>query len=158
MEYLIVIGAILALVGIIGSILPSIPGPTLSFVALLLLFFAKGAETIPVSSLVIFGVVTLLLILLDYLAPIVGAKYFGATKLGIIGAVLGLLLGATLLFPWGIVIGPFVGAMIGEMSGGKKLGLAMRAGIGTILGSVAMVVFQTAFSIFIASYFFLKLF
>lgn len=158
MSYLIVIGAFLVIFGILGSLLPTLPGPTLSFVGLLLLFFAKGSEVITVSTLVLFGIATVLLIGLDYIAPIIGAKYFGATKYGIIGAIIGLIVGIAVFFPLGILIGPFIGALIGEMTGGKKVAVAAQAGIGTIFGSVAMTALQTVFSIVVAIYFFIKVF
>lgn len=158
MEIMILAGALLVVLGIMGSILPSMPGPTLSFAGILLLFFARGAETVPVFSLVLIGVATLALVALDYIAPIIGAKYFQASRLGLIGAVVGLLIGAAVFFPWGILIGPFAGALVGELSGGKRVAQAVRSGLGTILGSVAMIILQTAFSIAVAIYFLVKLF
>lgn len=158
MTYLIIIGALLALVGIVGSIVPALPGPIFSFVALLLLFFAKGPEAISIFSLTMFGIATALLAVLDYLAPIAGARFFGATKIGLIGALIGTIIGAAVFFPWGIILGPFIGALIGEIVGGKKVTKAIRAGTGTFFGTVATTVFQVMFSIVAAIYFFVKLF
>ena len=80
MDYLVIIGVILVVVGIVGSIIPALPGPTLSFVAVLLLFFSEGSGVVPVSALVVVGVLAAVLILMDYVAPVVGAKFFGSTK------------------------------------------------------------------------------
>jgi len=158
MDWLIIVGAILVIVGIVGSIIPALPGPTLSFIAVLLLFFAKGSGVVPVSALVVIGVLAVLLIAMDYIAPVLGAKFFGSTKYGLIGAIIGVVLGGLTLFPWGIFIGPFLGAMVGEMIGGKDSKKAAKAGVGTLLGSAAMTFFQVLFSVVVAVYFFMKLF
>lgn len=157
MEYWLILGGFLALAGIVGSIIPALPGPTLSFGALLVLYFAKGPDVISITSLILFGISMLILIALDYLAPLVGAKVFGATKRGIIGALIGGILGIIFFPPFGIFPGSFLGAVVAESLHGKKPKEALRAGIGTFLGSVAMTILQTIFSIFVAVYFFLKL-
>ena len=157
MEYWLIFGVILILAGIIGSFIPVLPGPSLSFGALLVLYFVKGAEVISVQTLFLFGFVMLFLIAMDYLAPVMGAKVFGATKKGLIGAIIGGVFGIFFLPPLGIFIGSFLGAVIGESLNGKRAGQALRAGIGTLLGSVAVMIFQAIFSIVVAIYFLIKL-
>lgn len=146
------------LAGIVGSIIPALPGPILSFGALLILYFTKGAEIFPTLSLILFGIAMVVLVGMDYLAPIVGARMFGATKRGIIGALIGGFVGILLFPPLGIFIGPFIGAVIAEILGGKKIEGALKAGVGTFLGSMSVMIFQVSFSIFVAVYFFTKLF
>jgi uncharacterized protein len=157
MEYWLILGGFLAFAGIAGSLIPALPGPTLSFGALLILYFIEGQDVISISSLIFFGVSMLILIALDYFAPLVGAKFFGATKKGLIGALIGGILGIIFFPPFGIFLGSFLGAVLAESLNGKKPEEALRAGVGTFLGSVAMIVLQTIFAIFVAVYFFLKL-
>jgi hypothetical protein len=154
---LLIIGAVLVLSGIVGSIMPAMPGPLLGFLGLVCLHFGKP-ETISISSLIVFGALVLFLILIDYLVPILGAKFSGAGKNGLFGALLGSLIGVIHFPPLGIFIGAFLGAVAGELIGGKKPPQALKAGVGTLIGSVSMIILQTIFSLFLAVYFFIKLF
>jgi len=157
METLVIIGAILVILGIAGSIIPALPGPILSFLGIVLLFFARGAETISGWHLFVFGALAALLILSDYLAPILGAKLAGSTKKGTYGALIGGLIGIFFLPPLGIFVGAFIGAVAGEYYGGKQTGESLKAGVGVILGSVAMLALQIAYSVAAAIYFFTKI-
>lgn len=158
MEILIVIGSILVILGFIGSIVPAIPGPLFSFIALALLYFAKGSGTISLGMLLFFGFSMLILTILNYLVPILGAKYSGASKNGQWGAVIGALLGIVFFPPLGIFLGAMTGAVIGEMRSGKKMNEAMKAGIGVLAGSLMMIVLQSIYSLIVAIYFFIKVF
>lgn len=156
MEYWLILGVILALLGVIGSLVPALPGPTLSFISLLILYFVKGSEVFPTSLLIIFGMTMFILVLLDYLAPIFGAKMFGATRKGVVGACIGGLLGIFLFPPFGVFVGSFLGAVMAELLGGKQIEKALRAGVGTFLGSIFVLISQTIFSIVVVIYFLLK--
>lgn len=158
MEPLIIIAGILVIGGIIGSIIPALPGPILGFSGLVILHFMRGNETISTTSLLGFGIAMSLLFLLGYLAPIWGAKFSGATKQGLWGSAIGAFIGILFFPPLGLFIGAFIGAIIGELSTGKEITLALKAGIGTLLGSVSVVILQTLFSLIVAGYFFWKLF
>jgi len=157
MSTLLIIGAILVILGIIGAVVPAMPGPAFSFAGLLLLFFGRpGALTI--ANLVWFGAAMIILVAIDYIAPILGAKFSGASRKGLIGAIAGCLLGIFFFPPVGIFLGAFVGAFAGEMADGKDGTQALRAGIGTLIGSLAVIILQTIFSVWVAIYFFLKLY
>ena len=119
METLIIIGAILTILGIVGSIIPAMPGPALGYVGLILLFFAKSGA-ISVWSLVIFGLAMLILIAIDYIAPLLGAKFLGASKKGLIGSIAGSLIGIIFFPPLGIFVGALIGAFLGEIMAGKE--------------------------------------
>lgn len=158
MDAITIISLILVVLGVIGSIIPVMPGPLLGYIGLLLQFFSGTAENIPVSAVVVFGLAMILVTVIDYLAPVLGAKYFGATKYGIWGAVAGAVLGIIFFPPLGIFIGAFFGAVAGEVAGGKKLPEALRSGAGSLMGSVSVIVIQLIYSLVLAAYFFSRVF
>ncbi|HCP08552.1 MAG TPA: DUF456 domain-containing protein [Candidatus Moranbacteria bacterium] len=158
MDTLSIIGAVFVVLGIIGSIVPALPGPIFGYIGLVLLFFAKGQEVVSSGSLIAFGVVMAALLAIDYLAPILGAKFFGASRMGLLGAIAGAVVGIFFFPPLGIFLGAFIGAIIGEMHGGKNFKGSLKAGFGVILGSVSVIILQTIFSLVLAYYFFSKLF
>ena len=133
---LAVLGAALVLVGFIGSILPIIPGPPISWAGLLLLKWTDyvndhGAAYENTLWILLFFVV--LVTILDYVVPIMGTKKYGGSKRGVWGATIGVIVG--LFFgPLGIIIGPFLGAYIGEITTGKKEREALRAAWGSFMG------------------------
>ena len=141
---LAILGAILVLIGFIGSILPVIPGPPISWAGLLLLKWTDyvndhGAAYENALWILLFFVV--LVTILDYVVPIMGTKKYGGSKRGVWGATIGVVAGIFILSPipaigpfLGIIIGPFVGAYIGEISTGKKKKDALRAAWGSFVG------------------------
>lgn len=133
---LAVLGMALVLIGFIGSIVPIIPGPPISWAGFLLLkwtdFIHQGAEGYE-NTLWILLFFVILVTVLDYVVPILGTKKYGGSKRGVWGATIGVVLG--LFFgPLGIIIGPFLGAYIGEISTGKKDREALRAAWGSFMG------------------------
>ena len=114
MEYLLLILALIfAIAGIIGAVAPVLPGPPLSFAALLILAFCEGND-ISTASLVITGVLAAAITILDYIAPVWLTKKSGGSKYGTWGATIGLVIGMFFALP-GILIGPFLGAYLGEL-------------------------------------------
>ncbi|MCL1943213.1 MAG: DUF456 domain-containing protein [Candidatus Azobacteroides sp.] len=135
MDIILIILAVICLItGIIGCALPILPGPPLSWVGLLLLKFTdKYSDRISLTWIIIWAVIVLIITVLDYLIPIWGTKKMGGTKAGVWGATLGMIAG--LFFPpWGIIAGPFVGALIGEMMFGKNQKQSFKAAFGSFLG------------------------
>jgi len=133
---LAILGSGLVLIGFFGSILPVIPGPPISWAGLLLLKWTTYISEDPsgyqnVLWIMLFFVV--LVTILDYVVPIMGTKKYGGTKRGVWGATLGVVAG--LFFgPLGIILGPFIGAYLGERSTGKKDRDALRAAWGSFVG------------------------
>ena len=107
-------GFLFMLLGILGSFLPILPGPPLSWIGLLLLYLTKAVED-NWTFLIITLIIALLAFIIDYIIPAMGAKKFGGSRLGIIGTTVGLIVGLVAPIPFGIIIGPFVGAFIGEL-------------------------------------------
>jgi hypothetical protein len=157
MNTLIIIGAILIVLGIVGSIIPALPGPALGYIGLVLLYFAKP-DAVSILSLVLFGISLVIIMVINYIAPILGAKFSGASKKGLAGAITGSIIGIIFFPPLGIFIGALIGAFLGEIVDGKKWQQAIKAGVGTIFGSISVIILQTIFSLVMAVYFFLKIF
>ena len=155
---IIVIGFILALAGMAGCILPVLPGPILSYAALLLLAWAKNWQIFSPAFLIIMGVVTLLLLLFDYVAPAIGAKKYGASKFGLWGSAIGMIIGIFFFPPWGLVLGAFIGALVGEMAAGKSGRKALRAGWGILIGNVFGIGVKLAFTAVILFYYVKEMF
>lgn len=121
--------------GLVGSFIPILPGPPISWVGLLLLY---STNVIPNNNtlLIITCIVAILVFTLDYIIPAIGTKRFGGSKAGVIGTSIGLVIGLIAPIPFGIVIGPFVGALIGELSNNTDSKTAVKAAFGSFLGFV----------------------
>ena len=132
---LIITGAVCMISGILGCFLPLLPGPPLCYAALLLLHVTSPYDLSP-RFLVIFAILTGIVSLLDYIIPVMGAKKFNASKYGIWGSIIGLILGIFIFPPFGIIIGPVIGAFTGELIAGKKTGHAVKAAAGAFIGFV----------------------
>lgn len=147
------IGLLCMFIGIAGSILPVIPGTPISWLGLILFHLAPA---IPFNwvFIVITGIIALLIYFLDYFIPAIGTKKMGGSKAGAWGTTIGLVVGIFAPIPFGILIGPFVGALIGELAFNKTQGpQAFKAAIGSFLGFLA-----STFMKFFATLVFLGLF
>lgn len=130
----LIIVVVLMLVGIAGIIFPVLPGSGLIFIAIAAYGWYEGFQVITVKYLVVMGALTVLAMTLSYLSAVWGAKYTGAGRAGTWGALLGLLVGLFVLPPAGIVLGPWIGAFIGEYLANKDARKALLAGAGAVLG------------------------
>ena len=135
-----VITIVLFAVGLIGTIAPVLPGTTIILAAAVIHRIMLGPEkSIGWVSIIVLVLLTLATYALDFLAGYFGAKHFGATKWGTLGAILGALVG--LFFGiFGLFVGPVIGAIAGEFVSGKRLIEAGRAGWGSLLGNVGAMV------------------
>ena len=129
----LVLAGILVLVGLAGCVLPVIPGAPLLFSGLLLAAWAEDFVYVGTWWLVALFAMAALTYAVDLLAGVFGAKRFGASRRAIIGAGLGAVAGLFFGLP-GILLGPFVGAVVGELSAQRSLSDAGRAGLGATLG------------------------
>ncbi len=128
-----VLAAILVIVGVLGSILPALPGLPLVFGGLLLAAWADGFAHVGWPTLSILGALMLFGLAVDLIASLLGAKRVGASKLAVLGAALGTVVGIFFGLP-GLLIGPFAGAVVGELSSGSGMNQATRSGVGAWLG------------------------
>jgi uncharacterized protein YqgC (DUF456 family) len=152
-----VVAALLVLAGLAGSVLPALPGVPLVFGGLLLAAWADDFTRVGAVTLVLLGLLTLASFAIDFAATAMGAKRVGATKLAVVGAALGTL-GGLFLGPPGLVLGPFVGAVIGEMLSHGQWQQATRAGIATWMGLLfgtltKLALVFTMLGIFVFAYF-----
>jgi uncharacterized protein YqgC (DUF456 family) len=131
--FLLLLGTIFLIIGLIGSVLP-IPGPPLSFVGLLVIHYSKYANFSD-NLLIALGITTVIVTFLDYYVPIWGTKKFGGTKAGVRGSMAGLIIGM-FFGPFGIFIGAFLGAFLGEVLMGDKKN-ALKAAFGNFVGFAA---------------------
>ena len=131
--FLAIAAIICGVVGIIGAIAPIIPGTILSFAGLVLAYCTEHSS-ISEGTLWIWGIISIIVIALDYILPGYFSKVFGGTKAGITGATIGVLIGAFVMGPIGIIMGPFVGAVVGEMIKERRaLDKALVVGFGSLL-------------------------
>ena len=136
------LAALLVIVGLVGVVLPALPGLPLVFLGMLLAAWAGGFEQVGVATLVVLGLLTLVSFGVDFWATAHGAKRVGASRKAIVGAVLGTFAGLFVFPPFGLFIGPFAGALIGEWLHERDLGNAARVGFGTWLGLVLAIVLK----------------
>ena len=140
---LIIIAILLCIVGFIGSIGPGLPGHPLNYLAMWCMVWAN--RPFATSTLIVFGILTVIVLALDYLIPLWTGKKFGATRQGIIGSMIGMVVGI-IFTPIGMLLGTFLGAMIGDMMAGKTTSQATRSGIATFMGTIISIGFKVALS------------
>lgn len=128
-----VIAGILIVAGLIGAILPNLPGIPVMFGGMLLAAWVGHFQKIPVWVIVLLGVLAAFSILFDFLSGTWGAKKYGASKAAVWGAFIGTIVGLFFGIP-GIILGPFVGAVVGQLASGSRAEHAARVGVGTWIG------------------------
>ena len=99
------------------------------------------------------GSLTAILMVLDYIAPALGAKKFGASRRGLWGSAIGMIIGIFFIPPWGIIVGAFIGALVGELLTGKSGKNALRAGWGILIGNVLGLGLKLAFTTVVLFYY-----
>jgi uncharacterized protein YqgC (DUF456 family) len=131
---LICIAGFFIVLGIAGSFLPIIPGPITSWLGLLILNFAPSLH-LENKFLILSFCIALAIFVLDNFIPILGAKKFGGGRGSVLGSAVGLIIGLLFLGPFGILLGPFFGALVGEllMNFDNKKG-AFKAAFGALIG------------------------
>ena len=140
---LTVVTSILLLLGFAGVFLPVLPGVPLAWLGLLIYAIGTGFEKISVTATVIFSVLMLLTLAFDLAAPMLGAKKYQASKWGVMGASLGLLVGILTMGFVGTIVGPLLGALVMEFIAKRQPVPAMKAALGTFVGFIAGTLFRT---------------
>jgi uncharacterized protein len=144
---------VLMAIGLIGTVLPVVPGTTIILVAAIIHQIMLGSEkSLGWWNIAALVLLTLLSYALEFVGGYFGAKRFGATKWGILGATLGAVAGLFFPFP-GLIVGPVVGAIAGELVAGKRLVSAGRAGWGALLGNLAGMLGKLTIGLVMVSWF-----
>lgn len=154
--FLLIVGFLLALTGIVGAFLPVLPGPFMGWIGLLLLHLTSF---IPMSYpfLIITFLISIVIWMLDYIIPSMGTKRFGGSKWGAIGTTIGLIIGLISPIPLGFIIGAFLGALIGELLyNSKDIQRAFKAAFGSFLGFLASTTLKFIVSIIFVGLFIYK--
>lgn len=147
--FLIFFGWALIALGAVGCFVPVMPGPIIAYSALLVARAVGDHSSPTAESLVVSALVVAAVVVFDYVVPAMGAKKFNCSRLGVIGCVVGTFTGLFFL-PLGVVLGPFLGALAGELIHGKELASSLKGAFGAFLGFVAGLVVKFACCCFIA--------
>ena len=129
---LLILAFLFMLIGIIGCIVPGLPGTPIAYAGL---WIAQASDRIDFSwqFLLVWGIVVVIISVLDYIVPAWGTKHYGGSRWGVWGSTLGVIVG--LFFgAVGVILGPLVGAILGELISGKQLNQALKAGWGSFIG------------------------
>jgi hypothetical protein len=146
----LIIGLLINGLGILGCIVPALPGPFISWCSLLLFFLLPDCE-IGTTTLIVSAVFMLIISALDYIVPVLGAKKFGSSKEGVWGGVIGVFAGLFLsitgvgvIF---IVLGPLIGTIVGDLIAGGTLSKALNSGLGSMIGFIVGTSIKLIYSI-----------
>jgi uncharacterized protein YqgC (DUF456 family) len=131
---LLAVALLVMAVGLVGTVVPGIPGAPLVFVAALGYALLTGFARVGAGHLVVYALLTALALALGLAANLLGARAFGASRWGILGAVVGLIVGIVIGGPVGLFVGPLVGAVALEALSGQTLQRALKSGVGAVVG------------------------
>lgn len=155
---IIIIVILVMLAGVAGTVLPVLPGTPVIFLAALLYGFYDHFLHVGTGSLIILFILMLFTLLVDYLAGVYGAKKYGATRYGTWGSFIGGIIGVIFFQLPGIILGPFIGAFLGELLADHDVERAFKVGIGTLVGMLGGSVIKVITAIIMVTYFIIKLF
>ncbi len=142
--FVTVAGSLLVIAGLVFSVLPPIPGPILSYLALLLISLAAGWTVYSPVLLVVLAVLVLGVTILDGLLPIWGAGRAGAGRAGVWGSVVGMIVGSFFIPPFGTIIGAFVGALLAELIFHRENRRPLQAALGVFSGTMLATLLKLA--------------
>ena len=155
---LFILSLVLMLVGLAGVILPFLPGVPLAYLGLFIYAAFTNFKSISLVVILVFLGLTIITAVLDFVIPSLGAKKYHASKWGIVGAFLGSLFGAVFFNLPGVIIGPFAGALIGELLAKKTLHQATQSAFGAFLGFLAGTLIKTVLILIMIGFLIVSLF
>lgn len=153
MVVLIVVGFVFLILGIIGCVLPVIPGPPLAYLSLILMSIARRWQAYSPAVLIVLGVLAAAVTVLDMVLPVLASRRKGASKAGVWGSVIGMIAGMLFFPPFGMIIGTFAGAVVGELLFSPRRRSALKAGWGVFVGTLLGIGLKLAVSGAIAFFF-----
>jgi uncharacterized protein YqgC (DUF456 family) len=154
--FLAILGGIILIAGFVGCFLPVLPGPPLAYLSMLI---AQLGPEKPFTTrfLLVTAAIVIAVFILDYLVPAFGAKRWGGSRAGMLGAAAGIIAGLFIFPPFGVLILPLVGALFGEIINGAETNKAFKAAVGTLLGMIFGIVMKVSLTLYIAYYYFSNL-
>lgn len=157
MQFLVLAGVILLmLLGLVGTFLPVLPGTGLIFLGILLYGLYDHFQVVSGQFVAAMFALTLLAMVTDYLAAALGAKKVQASRAGMVGATLGGVVGLFALGPIGLFVGPFLGAITGEVASGRTARQAVRVGVATVVGVMGGMLLKGAIGVAMIAMFVLR--
>lgn len=153
----LILSIILFAVGILGTVLPVLPGAILIYGGMLLYGFMTHFSSLDANFFLIQAFVLVLIFSVDFISSIVGTKSFGGSKNAVWGAIIGTMLGIVLFGPLGVIIGPFLGAVAAELLRREDLNKAIRIGFGTLVGFLGGTFLKICAEIIMIVYFFMRI-
>lgn len=153
----LILSIILFIAGLLGTILPVLPGAVLIYAGMLLYGLMTKFVTLDATFFLLQGLVLVITFVIDFLASAVGTKRFNGSKQAAWGAIIGSILGLIFMGPLGIAIGPFLGAVAAELLRGIQIKQAIRVGFGTLLGMLGGTVLKLGAEVLMIVYFFIRI-
>ncbi|MFP4369844.1 MAG: DUF456 domain-containing protein [Candidatus Kapaibacterium sp.] len=147
--FFLILGGILIITGIIGCFLPVVPGPFLSWLGMLAMELTSYSP-FELSTIIWFLFFTIIVSLADNFIPVITTRYGGGSKWGTRGSIAGLIIGIFAFPPFGVLLGPFLGAIGGEILAGKDLNQSLKSGFAAFLGVIGGIVIRLILSITVA--------
>ena len=129
----IAVASLFFMIGLIGTLLPVLPGPLVIWFGMLVYSFILGFEELGIYFFIFQGLLALAVMGVDYLFSAMGSRYFGGSKAAFYGAAGGLLIGL-FFFPFGLLLGPFLGATLAELLSKRKSSESLKSGVGALIG------------------------
>lgn len=154
----LILALIFIFLGLAGTVIPLLPGIPLIFISIAAYGWYEGFQVISARFLAIMAALTILSLLVDYLSTALGASYFGSSKYGVWGAIIGTFMGLAIFAPVGIFLGPWLGASIGEYIACQDINKAMKSGIGTVVGLFSGIIFNLILAMVMLVGFLVKVF
>lgn len=148
---------VMFVMGIIGTILPALPGVIVIFGGMVLYGFMTNFAGLSIYFFIMQSAVMLVIFLVDFLASAVSTKKYGGSKQAAFGAVLGTIVGIMVFGPLGVIIGPFAGSVITEIIIGKQIKQAVIVGFGSLVGVIGGTIFKLLAEIVMIVYFFINI-
>lgn len=148
---LILLSVLLIAGGIIFSILPPLPGPVLSYGAMICTHAVSNDTEFGTTAFVVWGIIGIIITIADYVLPVAATKKFGGTKAGVVGGMIGMVAGILLPIPFGIILGPLLGAILGDLYGGNRIRSAFKSGFGSFLGFLVATSLKLLYSIILGA-------
>jgi uncharacterized protein YqgC (DUF456 family) len=149
----LIISSLLMLIGLAGVIIPVIPGVPLVWLGLFIYAIGTGFTSISITAVVIFFILMVITLALDFVVPMLGIKKYKASHWALLGSFLGFIIGITVFGFWGIILGPIVGAFVAELIAKGELKRGAQAALGALLGSVVGTLLKLTISMVMIGYF-----